>query len=192
MMLGPTPQQTTSGRRYPLYVKSRAVQIFEYCPFFLLPTHQLYNSPSSARTEEGIQPSLYQWRTPSSQGVTLNYDTCWALPIPLWVGPHCWPDNYPLIMGNNSLSAVLCLSHLLKHKHHNKPGRNSTNYLDLLTERVKPHFCIFFFAGGIHLVPKWDKCQVGLRNLKDGHSGIINPACLQRTRGLLIFSPQEW
>jgi len=33
------------------------------------------------------------------------------------------------------------------------------------------------------------KCQARLRDLKDGRSGIVNPAHLQRTQGLLIFSP---
>lgn len=36
------------------------------------------------------------------------------------------------------------------------------------------HLCVY----RVHLVRDWAKCQVRLRNLKDGHSSIVNPACL--------------
>lgn len=46
------------------------------------------------------------------------------------------------------------------------------------------------FGCDFHLLWRCDKCQAGLRGLKDGHSGIVNPACLQRIQGLLISLPR--
>lgn len=73
----------------------------------------------------------------------------------------------------------------LKHPSRKKAG---CTFLQLKS-LVPPPATVCAFATGVHLVRSWDKCQETLRDLKDGQSGIVNPARPQKDPRPIDFPP---